>query len=391
MTRVYIILFILSLLLACKAPVLEETSVCTGNFIGDQVSKTDTFNTIIQRYIDRGVPGISVLIDSDEGTYVHAAGMADIVGDQALLPCHIGKVGSITKFFMGVLSNRLVEEGAVSLDDPITKWLATDITSRLENADCATLGSLLNHTACIYDLVSDQSYTLDILNNPNTTRSADDLLRFAYGKKAPCACGEKPAYSNTHTLLVSLILEAATGKSHAQLLDEYIITPINLTNTYYYDHSIPLRESTTHGYLDIANQGRGLTDVTDWNTGSGHGYTGIYSNVFDLQIFMNAVFKENSLFSEDTRNRMFSDFKITDDGSWEACYGAGKNFLEKGESNFSYGHGGADLGYSAGAYFFPNQNVTLCFTINYGRNLQTDLGDEVSDFIEAISDAAIGR
>lgn len=390
MKKVYIIISVLGLLTACRAPVLEETISCADPFSGEQVTRSNTYNQILDEYTTKGIPGISLLIENSEGTYVRSVGQADINNDRDMLACHIGKVGSITKLFMGILSHQLIEEGVISLDDPVTKWLSSDITSRLPNAECATLGQLLNHTACIYDLTSAQAYTLDILNNPNTTRSADDLLAFAYDQEAPCACGEKPNYSNTHTLLVSLMLESATGKSHDQLLEEYIIQPLGLDNTLYYDHSEPLPETTTHGYLDLANAGRGLTDVTDWNTGSGHGYTGIYTNVFDLQKLMNALFKTSSLLSENSFDRMFSNFNIVEDGSWATCYGAGKNFLEKGEDNFSYGHGGADLGYSAGAYYFPNQNVTLCFTINYGRNLRTDLGDEVGDFIDEISNAVIG-
>jgi D-alanyl-D-alanine carboxypeptidase len=292
---------------------------------------------------------------------------------------------------MGVLSHQLIDEGVFSLDDPISQWLDADMVSKLPNASCATVGQLLNHSACIYDLTSNQAYTLAILNNPNTPRSAEELLEFAYNQAAPCQCGERADYSNTHTLLLSLVMEAATGQPHGELLQRYIIEPLGLNNTVYYDHSYTLPPTTTHGYLDLNNRGRGLTDVTDWNTGSGYGYTGVYSNVFDLHTFVKALFEDNILLTESSRNRMFSDFLEVEDGSWATCYGAGMNFLEKGQDSTALGHGGADLGYSAGAYYFSNQQTYLCFTINYGRNLETDLGDIVGDFIDDISDAAIDR
>lgn len=384
-------IFLLSIITSCTAPVLETTAPCTDPLTSDQVSRADRYNQLIEDYTTLGIPGIAVLIADQEGVWVKASGQADIVNDVDLRACHIGKLGSITKLFMGVLSHQLIDEGYFTLDDPINQWLSAEMVSRLPNAECATVGQLLNHSACIYDLTSNQGYTLAVLNNPNTTRSAEELLAFAYGQDAPCQCGEKSDYSNTHTLLLSLVMEAATGKSHLGLMNDYIIEPLGLDNTFYYDHSYPLPPTATHGYLDLANQGRGLTDVTDWNTGSGHGYTGLYSNVFDLYTFQKALYEGNILLSDASRDRMFSDFIEVDGGSWAPCYGAGKYFLEEGQDSTAFGHGGADLGYSAGTYYFPNQKTYLCFTVNYGRNLETDLGDIVEDFIDDVSDAAIGR
>jgi D-alanyl-D-alanine carboxypeptidase len=99
-------------------------------------------------------------------------------------------------------------------------------------------------------------------------------------------------YSNSNTILVTMIMEAATKKKHADLLREKILQPLNLQHTLYQPHDA-LPNSVAQGYYDLYNN-KTMVNVSNLVTGSGNGYGGIYSNLFDLQKFINAVLVNKS-------------------------------------------------------------------------------------------------
>jgi len=63
-----------------------------------------------------------------------------------------------------------------------------------------------------------------------------------------------------------------------------------------------------------------------------------------------------------------------------------KDFLERSSDEYAYGHRGRDLAYSADAFYFPNQDVTMCFIVNYGTNGETALKKVFLDFRSALVD-----
>ena len=67
--------------------------------------------------------------------------------------------------------------------------------------------------------------------------------------------------------------------------------------------------------------------------------------------------------------------------------GCMKDFLERPSDQFAYGHRGRDLGYSADAFYFPNQDMTLCLLVNYGTDAKSSLQQVFFDFRSAIIDA----
>ena len=90
-----------------------------------------------------------------------------------------------------------------------------------------------------------------------------------------------------------MILERQTGKKHADLLKQYITIPLALTNTYYQPHD-QLPPSVAQGYFDLYNN-QTIVNVSNLVTGSGNGYGGIFSNLFDLFKFENALLVQRML------------------------------------------------------------------------------------------------
>ncbi|MBN2680951.1 MAG: beta-lactamase family protein [Bacteroidales bacterium] len=283
----------------------------------------------------------------------------------------------------------LYDEGKLDLDDKISKYLDEKTCSKIENAEQATIRQILNHTSGIYDIISDQGLYLKLLNNPNKDWSADELLECAYGKDAYFSVGEGVHYSNTNFLLASLIIEEITGKPHVDMLKERIFIPLELNNTYYHwDDELPV--TTAQGYYDLHNNGT-ILNLSNYHTGSGNGYNGIYCTVSDLNIFIKALLIEKTLISEEALQEMLIFTEVEEETNRRLGLGIYKDFQDRVESDYALGHRGRDLQYSADLFWFPKTNTTMAFLINYGMNGESSLSDVFYEFREKLADEVLRR
>ena len=153
-----------------KADIVSTTPLnCPfeGNPVYRENPKSVEFQSLIENYVHQGLPGIILLVKDDNGFYIGSAGMADIKEKTALQACHISKICSITKLELGVAIFRLQEKGILSLDDPIRNYISGDILDKIKNCEHSlTIRNLMNHTSGIYDVIEDEGFYLQVLNDP---------------------------------------------------------------------------------------------------------------------------------------------------------------------------------------------------------------------------------
>lgn len=333
--------------------------------------KSAEFQSLIENYVKQGLPGIILLVKDDNGFYIGSAGMADIKKGITLQACHISKICSITKMELGVAIMRLQEKGILSLDDPIRNYISADILDKIENCDQPlTIRNLMNHTSGIYDIIEDQGFYLQVLNDPGKHWIADDLLKYAYNKDAMFEFNPDytAGYSNTNYTLLSMIVEEATNKSHSQVLHEEVVDALGMTNTYYFWHDPLPDNEVAQGYYDLYNNGT-LMNLTNWNTGSGNGYGGMYSTVWDMYLLLDALFVKKTLLTQESLDQMLV-FNPTVESRkllGVACF---KDFIDIGdpEKDYAWGHRGRDLSYSADLFYFPEHNAIMSLIVNYGTD-----------------------
>ena len=391
-----LILVVLMVGSACQKGDIPASAGC--NYIADPAyadyPRGQVYQDIIDTYIARGLPGISVYIEDNQGAWAGAGGMADIKEGIPFQPCTVSKVASITKMMVGTLTMLLVEEGLFGLDDPIDPYLDAGVLKEVENARGATIRQLMQHTTGIYDIISDNGFYLDVLNDPDKHWTAEDLITYAYDQNANFPLGSSCLYSNTNTLLLSMVLDKATGRPYQQLLKERILEPLGLHDTYYYSHD-KLPPYTAQGYYDLYNNGT-LANVTNFNTGSGNGYGGMFSTVFDIAKFLRAVVVDEVFLLPESLAAMQQFIPEVDpeDPHNDLWLGAGmmKRYFnqELGSANFGIGHTGRDLAYSANCFYFPTQETICCFIVNYGTNGESALREVFFEFQAAMTDAVTG-
>lgn len=173
-----------------------------------------------------------------------------------------------------------------------------------------------------------------------------------------------------------MCISKAAGEPHYKLLREKILDPLNMQDTYYQSRE-ELPAITAQGYFDLHNVGE-LVNVSNFITGSGNGYGGIFSNVFDLSVFLNALVIDKTLLSESSLNEMLAEFRPSSDEPVVGAVEAVAGFLKK-FGNMPYqgiGHSGKDLGYTADMFYFPDVDKSMIFFINYGTDAASHLKEQ---------------
>lgn len=372
--------------LTCKKEQIVPSTEINCQFIDSSSvhPKNAVFREIIERYRKKGLPGMSVLINDSAGTWIGSTGYADIAKGIKFSPCHISKAASITKLFMSVLTLKLQEQGRIDIHQPISAYIDINIIKKIKNAEGKTVKQLMNHSTGIYDVITCPAFYMEIINNPNKVWDQNDLLKYVYNKDGVELNNPYPSkYSNTNTLLLSLCIEGATGEKHEKLLRELVLTPLGLSNTYYQGHD-EIPSSAAQGYFDLHGDGS-IVNVSNYITGSGNGFTGIFSNVFDLYKFTNALFIQKTLLTQNSLNIM-NEF-VQQDDNYYCGTGCIKKYTEK--KAWGIGHTGRDLGYNANLFYFPQRNCSIIFFINYGTNGNSSLKQTFLDFESELTDLVI--
>ena len=186
---------------------------------------------------EKRLVGTVVLVARDGKVVYHrAAGLADREANRPMREDALFRFSSVTKPFVSAAVMKLVEDGKLNLDDPVTKWLP-DFRPKLADGTqpVITLGQLLNHTSGLtYGLAEKPSHPYhqlgvsDGIDNSGITLD-ENLRRLG---QAPLAFppGSAWRYSLAIDVLGS-VLEKATGKPLPQVVAETVTDPLGLKDT----------------------------------------------------------------------------------------------------------------------------------------------------------------
>ena len=145
-------------------------------------------------------------------------GLANVELNVAATPETIYQSGSVGKLFTAMAVMMLVEEGKLSLEDKIGKY----IDSAPETWKEITIRHLLNHTSGIKNYSPlDLNYRLDY--------SDEELIKKAASFPLDFAPGEKWSYSNTGYILLGIIINRASGMFYGDYLSERVFKPLGMT------------------------------------------------------------------------------------------------------------------------------------------------------------------
>jgi len=343
------------------SPDSDERSSCTA---AASQRADHPLHEIYQNYLETKVetgllPGIILLVRSHKkGLWLGSAGVADRDKQAPITPCTRSRVGSITKIFTAVVVLKLVEQGKIALDKPISDYLPREIWTRLASGSQITVRQLLNHTSGLSDYVHDSSYLALAFGEPTRKWSMYDIIPYAYDRGGLFPPGQGFHYSNTNYILLGLIVLGASGRDPSELVTDWIIKPLGLSDTFY-DLNNPVPDGTARGYVDY---GGGLQDGTA-NTFAHYTPDGaVVSTVYDLSYFIEALF-EGKLLSHNMLKEMTKVVDVPTARFGRTKYGLGLRFWDTPYGQ-AWGHSGQVVGYSADLFYFPDSKLSYALLVN---------------------------
>lgn len=313
-------------------------------------------------------PGATVLVAKNgKSLYRKAFGMANLELKVPMKPEHVLELGSITKQFTAVAILKLMEEGKLSLEDPLSKYI-TDYPNGIN----IKIHHLLNHTSGI------KSYTdmASFRQLARTDMSPEELIAVFKDEPMDFEPGEKYKYNNSAYIILGHLVEKISGISYEEFIKKNIFIPLGMKNSYYGSKStvIPNRAS---GYQPVENGHKNadyLSMTLPYAAGS------LMSNVDDMLLWNQAV-HNNSLISEKSKQLAFKNYSLNDGSA--IYYGLGWGVNEMAGSP-TLEHGGGIFGYTTYGAYAPGENIYVIVLTNSNGK------DPSNVALQALS-AAMGR
>ncbi|HEX8171691.1 MAG TPA: serine hydrolase domain-containing protein [Thermoanaerobaculia bacterium] len=390
-TRRISVLLLLSLALAAHGRAQSENYKpfpATWQQALDQYTNKQNPNAAI-------TPGAVVIIQSPQwGTRVGTSGYANIETKVAPRPDHHFRVGSVTKMFVAQTVLALEQQGKLKLNDQVAKYLSDDPTvMAIPNISLMTIGMLMQHISGMANYLGNPTIGSSYLTTPTRAFTPNELMAalapnstpvlspffmpltgftnpyWTLTGSAPPEPGQYPSwfYSNSNYILLGMIIEEVTGKPVQDAIEQYVIKPLGLTDTYFaLDPSIPA--DMMHGYThqDWTLQYREFPewkDVTVLNPSYAWSAGAIVSTPSDLLRFAKGIFETNTILNAGTK-RKWLNFTSADMEWFNVDYGVGGIMQPHRMYGDARGHGGAIPGYKTLVYHFFDTDTYFIEALN---------------------------
>ena len=187
----------------------------------------DTVQEQVDDAVDQGLDGIIVYVDqAGKDPAFYSAGWKNKVTQKPADPHAFFKIGSISKLYIATAVAKLVNNGRLSLDETLAEYLP-ELVGRIEYADQITLRMMVQHRSGIPNYTEQDEYDWF-----TSQTDINQELELALDEPADFKPDARYSYSNTNYLLIGRILDNVLGYSHHQYIDEEILVPLGLTNTF---------------------------------------------------------------------------------------------------------------------------------------------------------------
>lgn len=337
-------------------------SVLLAQPAADTRQKVDA---LFARYNRTDSPGCTVAATQNGATVLSAAyGMANLEHGIALHPDSVLEAGSVSKQFTAGAVLLLAQQGKLSLDDPVKKY----IPEMPDSAATVTVRQMLNHTSGLRDWGS----VAGIGGWPRTSRAythAHVLEIVARQKALNYAPGALYSYSNTGYNLAAILVSRVAGKPFAEYSKEAIFRPLGMNATEWRDDFRRIVRDR-----GVAYQGGPGSYRQDMPFEDVHGNGGLLTTVGDL-LRWNRNFTSLTVGGAAFVEEQQRQGKLTDGTT--IAYAAGLR-VAKWRGVREVSHSGATAGYRAWLGRYPDQGLSVAVLCNLTSGAAPQLGRQVA-------------
>ncbi len=278
--------------------------------------------------------------------YTRSVGYANLETKQLANENTIYRIGSISKTFTAVLVLKAIEEKKLKLTETLSTYFP-----EIKNAKKISIHHLLNHRSGIHNFTDDESY----LGYNTEAKTQAEMLTIIKAAGSDFEPNSQSAYSNSNYILLSYILEKVYEKSYRALLNEKIITPLNLQRT-----STGTNINNANNECNSYSYNGSWAKETETDLSIPMGAGNIISTSSDLIKFADALFS----------NKLLTPSSLTIMKTITDKFGLGL-FQIPFNNEMGYGHTGGIDGFSSVFVHFDKNNTNYALTCN-GTNLDNN-------------------
>ena len=321
-------------------------------------TKSDQLEDLMAHCHKNGMFNGTILVaDDGEVIFKRAFGYAE-KEKRKLNSKSVFYLASVSKQFTTMAIMILKEEGKLNYENTLNEYFP-EFPDYARNV---TIHHLMTHTSGIPDHFRLGAYKPDLTNREVLEQlTKQDTLDFEPGSTY--------SYSNGGYVLLSLIVEKASGQPFHSFMKDKIFNPLKMNSTLVYDESKPKIENRALGY----NQSGGLDDYDILTTGAG----GMFSNVEDLYKWDRSLYTEK-IISAESLEEAYTTISLSNGET--SNYGYGWAISEE-DGNKVVSHGGSLSGYRTFIKRFLDTKSSYIILSNNGNAIAAE---EIRDGIENI-------
>jgi D-alanyl-D-alanine carboxypeptidase len=324
----------------------------------------DAAKQYLEKFIvDNNIPGVLIQVTTPAGSWSEALGKANSSQSTRMSLDLQHRIGSVTKTFTTTLILQLAQQGKLSLDDPVSKFVAG-----VPNGDKITLRMLGNMTSGLREYLANTEFRNTFFKDPSRTWKPQELLDASYKQGPQFAPGTNSDYSNANTVLLGLVVEKVEGRPFAEVLKEKILVRQGLNHTFF-----PANEKFPgphiEGYTSLY-PGKDEVDSTSWSPSQAYAAGAMISTVADLTKWAKLVGTGALIGPELQAERLKWDRLGDNDDNWHYTFG-----LE--ENSGWIGHNGQIPGYFTFEVYNPELDATIVIAMNSDKKVNGEQGINV--------------
>ena len=348
---------LVSLRSSLTALVLLGTTVGSAAAQSDRAALVRKLDSIAGSGVleNRAVGIAAAVVRGNDTLLLKSYGKADVEWNVPLPVDAMFEIGSITKQFTAVALLQLRDDGKLSLDDDITRWLP-DFDTR---GNKVTLRRLLDHTSGIKGLTEMPEFGNLASNGRYPRDSAYALIkRYPFEFKT----GEAQIYNNSAFWLLGLVVEKASGMSYEDYVEKKLFAPLGMKRSMYCNSAENV-ERRAHGY-QVQNGviRRAPTNVHTWPFSAGS----LCSTAGDLVTWLKAL-HGGKVLSPTSYIEMTTGSKLND--GTPLRYGMGIGVGKDVRDLNVIGHGGGIAGFTSEASWYPDAQAAIVVLMNSNGNI----------------------
>ena len=297
------------------------------------------------------------------------------------------RIGSISKEFTATMILQLADQGLLDIDDTIDNWV-----DGIPNGDRITLRHLASMTSGLASFTFDPEFQDQLFSGEQIGWTPEEIVAIGVENTlagcpyAPESCfepGEGWMYSNTNTVLLGMVLEAVTGKQYRDLVQEMILEPLGMENTFHPTSSeMPEPHATGYTTQGLPDESTGVTDATHWDVSWAWAVGSLVSTFDDLTIWARAV-GTGELLSAEMHAEQQKMVTLPPNTS-DRAYAFGTGYV-----NGWWGHTGSIPGFNSVGYYRPDLDAVIVVMANSDQARYEDgFVDPAATFANILIDIA---